>query len=79
MVEFEVMSEVESTSTKTNSKGEVVEIDVVMYGLREKKSEKKPGKAITMSIRVEGQRDFTLTTGDVLELKFDKKQKRLDE
>lgn len=80
MVEFEVVGEVKTTGTKTNSKGDEIEISKTTYSLREVKPKEKEGKKSTMSIVVENDdgTKLSLSLGDAIDVRVSKKQKKLE-
>lgn len=78
-MEFKVLGELTTEGEKTNSKGEVVAVDITSFSLLEQKPKGSTGVPIRIQIKCEGTHLPDFMVGDVIEFKKKTGQTKLTE
>lgn len=76
-VEFKVLGELKTEGEKTNSKGEVVDVDITSFSLMEQKPKGSTGVPIKIQIKCEGAHLPDFMVGDIIEFKKKTSQTKL--
>jgi hypothetical protein len=76
-VEFKVLGQLKTEGEKTNSKGEVVDVDITGFSLMEQKPKGSTGVPIKIQIKCEGTHLPDFMVGDIIEFKKKTSQTKL--
>jgi hypothetical protein len=77
VLEFKVLGQLKTEGEKTNSKGEVVDVDITGFSLMEQKPKGSTGVPIKIQIRCEGTHLPDFMVGDLIEFKKKTSQTKL--